>query len=55
MCSFVAETYNIYICSIHGIDPKYYADGEDAYEMRKQLSPEDFGLEPDEESEATTS
>lgn len=42
------------LSSIHAIDPKYYADGEDAYEMRKQLAPEDFGLSP-REPEAETS
>lgn len=30
--------------NVHMVDPKYYADGEDAYEMRKPLTREMFGL-----------
>jgi hypothetical protein len=30
----------------HGMEPKYYADGENAYDMRKYISRADFGLKP---------
>lgn len=30
----------------HGMEPKYYADGENAFDMRRQLSRELFGLPP---------
>ncbi len=32
--------------NVHGVEPKYYADGENAYEMRKPLTREMFGLPP---------
>jgi hypothetical protein len=32
--------------SEHGIEPKYYADGENAFDMRKKLTREMFGLAP---------
>lgn len=32
--------------NVHNIEAKYYADGEDAYEMRKPLSRETVGLPP---------
>lgn len=31
---------------VHGKEPKYYADGEDAYDMRKPLTRELVGLSP---------
>ena len=31
---------------VHGVEPKYYADGEDAYDMRHKLSREAVGLPP---------
>ncbi len=30
----------------HGLEPKYYADGENAFDMRRQISRELFGLAP---------
>jgi len=30
----------------HGVEAKYYADGEDAYDCRHQLSRESVGLPP---------
>lgn len=32
--------------AVHGVEPKYYADGEDAYDMRKKLTREIVGLPP---------
>lgn len=39
--------YNIIRNSVHDIEKKYYADGEDAYAMRKDLK----GLFKDEDAE----
>jgi hypothetical protein len=32
--------------SKHGLEPKYYADGENAYDMRRQINRELFNLDP---------
>lgn len=32
--------------AVHGVEPKYYADGENAYDMRKPLSRAALGLPP---------
>ena len=38
---------------IHKVELKYYSDGEDGYEMRKNLDYEELGLpKPDEEAAA---
>ena len=31
--------HSTHLCSVHDVERKYYADGEDAYSMRKLFKP----------------
>ena len=42
----LSEGKHAWVCRIHGLEKGYYADGEDAYDMRKPLSREVVGLPP---------
>ena len=39
MILYLSLSLNRSICRIHDRDPRYYADGEDAFSMRRELVP----------------